>query len=70
MILKLVKSAYIHIPFCEHICYYCDFNKVFLKGQPVDEYIDQLLHEMELTISRNATEQLETILLEVELQRF
>ncbi|MCI1745605.1 radical SAM family heme chaperone HemW [Heyndrickxia oleronia] len=61
MILKLVKSAYIHIPFCEHICYYCDFNKVFLKGQPVDEYIDQLLHEMELTISRNATEQLETI---------
>lgn len=56
-----MKSAYIHIPFCEHICYYCDFNKVFLKGQPVDDYIDQLLHEMELTISRNATEQLETI---------
>jgi coproporphyrinogen III oxidase-like Fe-S oxidoreductase len=19
-------SAYIHIPFCEHICYYCDFD--------------------------------------------
>ncbi|EOF60606.1 hypothetical protein SE1_00575 [Enterococcus hirae EnGen0127] len=19
-------SAYIHIPFCEHICYYCDLN--------------------------------------------
>ncbi|EOJ55929.1 oxygen-independent coproporphyrinogen-III oxidase 1 [Enterococcus faecalis EnGen0363] len=33
------RSAYIHIPFCEHICYYCDFNKVFLEGQPVDEYI-------------------------------
>lgn len=26
------RSAYIHIPFCEHICYYCDFNKVFLEG--------------------------------------
>ncbi len=40
-------SAYIHIPFCEHICYYCDFNKVFLEGQPVDEYIEALLKEIE-----------------------
>ena len=39
-------SAYIHIPFCEHICYYCDFNKVFLEGQPVDEYVEMLLVEM------------------------
>ncbi|WP_086313500.1 coproporphyrinogen III oxidase [Enterococcus sp. 7F3_DIV0205] len=42
-------SAYIHIPFCEHICYYCDFNKVFLEGQPVDEYIQSLLKEIRLT---------------------
>ncbi|GMC10250.1 hypothetical protein K5E_23890 [Enterococcus thailandicus] len=21
-------SAYIHIPFCEHICYYCDLHKI------------------------------------------
>lgn len=41
------KSMYIHIPFCEHICYYCDFNKVFLEGQPVDEYVDRLLDEIE-----------------------
>lgn len=41
-------SAYIHIPFCEHICYYCDFNKVFLEGQPVDEYIEKLLMEIDL----------------------
>lgn len=40
------RSAYIHIPFCEHICYYCDFNKVFLEGQPVDEYIQSLLKEI------------------------
>ncbi|GAY76345.1 hypothetical radical SAM family enzyme in heat shock gene cluster [Sporolactobacillus inulinus] len=26
-----VRGAYIHIPFCDHICYYCDFNKVFMK---------------------------------------
>lgn len=45
-------SAYIHIPFCEHICYYCDFNKVFKEGQPVDEYIEMLLREMELTLAQ------------------
>ncbi|WP_071130751.1 radical SAM family heme chaperone HemW [Enterococcus timonensis] len=41
-------SAYIHIPFCEHLCYYCDFNKFFLEGQPVDEYIQALLKEIRL----------------------
>ena len=45
-------SAYIHIPFCEHICYYCDFNKVFLEGQPVDEYIEMLLREMTLQLEK------------------
>lgn len=45
-------SAYIHIPFCEHICYYCDFNKVFLEGQPVDEYIEMLLREMSLQLEK------------------
>lgn len=38
-------AAYIHIPFCSHICYYCDFAKVLLDGQPVDEYIDALIKE-------------------------
>lgn len=42
----MIKSAYLHIPFCEHICYYCDFNKVFIEGQPVDKYIDMLIREM------------------------
>ncbi|HDU1206356.1 TPA: coproporphyrinogen III oxidase, partial [Listeria monocytogenes] len=28
---KESSAVYIHIPFCEHICYYCDFNKVFLE---------------------------------------
>ncbi|MEK5390691.1 radical SAM family heme chaperone HemW [Margalitia sp. FSL K6-0131] len=56
-----MKAAYIHIPFCEHICYYCDFNKVFLKGQPVDEYIDALLKEMRLQLEMTPVNQLETI---------
>jgi len=45
-----MKAAYIHIPFCHHICHYCDFNKVFMKGQPVDEYLKSLEKEMELTV--------------------
>ncbi|MCD5000971.1 oxygen-independent coproporphyrinogen III oxidase [Enterococcus saccharolyticus] len=54
-------SAYIHIPFCEHICYYCDFNKVFLEGQPVDEYIQALLKEIELTLQIHPTKISDTI---------
>ncbi|OTN76239.1 hypothetical protein A5886_001316 [Enterococcus sp. 8G7_MSG3316] len=54
-------SAYIHIPFCEHICYYCDFNKVFLEGQPVDEYIEALLKEMAQTLKKHPIDASETI---------
>ena len=39
-------SAYIHIPFCTQICYYCDFSKVFIKNQPVDEYLKALMEEV------------------------
>lgn len=40
-------SAYVHIPFCTQICYYCDFSKVFIKNQPVDEYLQALIREFE-----------------------
>lgn len=54
-------SAYIHIPFCEHICYYCDFNKVFLEGQPVDEYIEALLTETRLSLEQYPVKKMETV---------
>lgn len=54
-------SAYIHIPFCEHICYYCDFNKVFLEGQPVDEYLELLLREMDLQLAQTPIDQAPTL---------
>ena len=57
----MIKSAYLHIPFCEHICHYCDFNKVFLQGQPVDEYIQMLKKEMQLQLKSYPTDQLDTI---------
>lgn len=57
----MIKSAYIHIPFCEHICHYCDFNKVFLQGQPVDDYIAMIQREMQLQVKTYPTDGLETI---------
>jgi len=57
----MIKSAYIHIPFCEHIWHYCDFNKVFLKGQPVNEYLDALEKEIILTLKQNPDTMLDTI---------
>ena len=54
-------SAYLHIPFCEHICYYCDFNKVFLEGQPVDEYIEMLLREIQLGLAQQPITEAKTI---------
>lgn len=57
----MIKSAYIHIPFCEHICHYCDFNKVFLKNQPVDEYLAYMDKEMKNTIEKHPATDLQTI---------
>lgn len=42
----MTSAAYIHIPFCHQICHYCDFNKVFMKNQPVEEYLKCLDSEM------------------------
>jgi putative oxygen-independent coproporphyrinogen III oxidase len=57
----MIHAAYIHIPFCEHICHYCDFNKVFLKGQPVDEYLDALESEMKQVLAKTPTNSLQSI---------
>lgn len=58
----MIQSAYIHIPFCEHICHYCDFNKVFLQGQPVDEYLKMMKKEMQLQVKTYpSAPELETI---------
>ncbi|KIL46054.1 radical SAM family heme chaperone HemW [Jeotgalibacillus campisalis] len=49
----MTTAAYIHIPFCHHICHYCDFNKVFMKNQPVDLYIERLLEEIRMRTNTN-----------------
>ena len=41
------KSVYIHIPFCDKICYYCDFV-TFAGNRDEDKYIEYLLKERDL----------------------
>src|SRR5699024_12298729 len=56
----MITSAYIHIPFCEHICHYCDFTKFFYDESSASEYIRALKREIETAIDgKNTT--IETI---------
>ena len=40
------ESIYIHIPFCEHICSYCDFTKLFYNQKYEKPYIEALKKEI------------------------
>lgn len=55
------KAVYFHIPFCEQICHYCDFNKVFLKNQPVNDYLDAMAMEMRNTVQRFGNRKMKTM---------
>ncbi len=44
-------SLYVHIPFCESVCYYCACNKVITKHHSrAAEYLDALDREVELVV--------------------
>lgn len=44
-------SLYVHIPFCESVCYYCACNKVITKHHERGrEYIDDLAREIDLHV--------------------
>ena len=43
----MISSVYIHIPFCEKICSYCDFCKMFYNEKLVDQYLDELEKEID-----------------------
>jgi oxygen-independent coproporphyrinogen-3 oxidase len=42
-------SLYIHIPFCQNICYYCACNKIITKHKSkAEQYVDNLIKEIRL----------------------
>ena len=41
-----MKGLYIHIPFCNTICSYCDFNKMISKIDRQNIYINRLIEEI------------------------
>ena len=41
----MVRSMYIHIPFCRKICSYCDFTKIIYNEKYVMPYLEKF-HEM------------------------
>ena len=41
-----MKSCYIHIPFCDNICTYCDFCKLKYNEDWVNRYLDSLENEI------------------------
>lgn len=42
-----VKGLYIHIPFCNKICNYCDFFKIVASEKFINEYCKYLIKELE-----------------------
>ncbi|QMS85855.1 radical SAM family heme chaperone HemW [Candidatus Xianfuyuplasma coldseepsis] len=42
----MLTSLYIHFPFCDHICTYCDFHKSLATDSRKDEYVDALVKEL------------------------
>jgi len=41
-----MSALYVHIPFCDHICSYCDFCKVFYRKNWADQYLEALSFEI------------------------
>ena len=51
-------SLYVHIPFCHHICAYCDFAKVYYHAKWADDYLEVLQKEL---ADRQANRPFETV---------
>ena len=55
---KIIKAVYVHIPFCNNICSYCDFAKIYYNKKWINNYLDSLEKEIDL---RYQDELIETI---------
>ncbi|PYP44141.1 MAG: coproporphyrinogen III oxidase [Gemmatimonadetes bacterium] len=44
----MVRHVYLHVPFCQRRCSYCDFSIAVRKRIPAREYVDAVLRELRL----------------------
>ena len=58
-----MKGLYIHIPFCDHICTYCDFPKLYGDLALQDDYLEALLEELQMYRQKQGFDSLETVYL-------
>lgn len=55
-------SLYLHIPFCENICYYCACNKIITKDKhKLNKYVDYLIKEIRLIAKQTGSKTLRQI---------
>ena len=43
-----IESLYVHIPFCNSICYYCDFSRCLYQYSLAERYLKHLFKELDL----------------------
>ncbi|HEY4538232.1 MAG TPA: radical SAM protein, partial [Erysipelothrix sp.] len=41
------EALYVHIPFCDHICGYCAFNRFLYNRKLSDDFMNRLLSQIE-----------------------
>ena len=42
-----VKALYIHVPFCQQLCGYCDYAKLLYNAKYADDFLRTLAMELE-----------------------
>ncbi len=57
----MIKSLYIHIPFCKNKCSYCDFVSFAKNNQDYDKYVDVLIEDLNFKKSEYQFSNLNTI---------
>ena len=56
-------GVYIHVPFCAHICPYCDFTTYAGKNNLIPSYVDAVVRELELRAGEANSRSVATIYL-------